>query len=152
MEEKRLRRIQKEIKYLSEGVEGISSLKEEIDGSYIIKITGPTSSVYEGMELELLIEFTKRYPFEPPYVRFKSFVYHPNIDKRGRICLDLLKAPPSGSWKPIVGIQAVIQTIRLLLSMPNTTDPLVPEIANEYENNYTEFIKKAKEVYFLTKN
>ena len=41
-----------------------------------------------------------RYPFEPPKVNFVTQIYHPNIDDQGRICLDLLKMPPKGSWKP----------------------------------------------------
>lgn len=41
-----------------------------------------------------------RYPFEPPKVTFCTKIYHPNIDDQGRICLDLLKLPPNGSWKP----------------------------------------------------
>ena len=41
-----------------------------------------------------------RYPFEPPKVHFLTRIYHPNIDDKGRICLDVLKMPPQGSWKP----------------------------------------------------
>lgn len=31
------------------------------------------------------------YPMGPPKVRFLSKLYHPNVDKIGRICLDILK-------------------------------------------------------------
>ncbi len=32
------------------------------------------------------------YPMTPPKIRFLTRIYHPNIDKLGRICLDVLKS------------------------------------------------------------
>jgi len=33
----------------------------------------------------------------PPKVRFMTRIYHPNIDKLGRICLDILKGKGSSA-------------------------------------------------------
>ena len=60
-----------------------------------LEITGPENSPYEGGVFELDLSITDRYPFEPPKLRFITPIYHPNIDSTGRICLDLLKMPPS---------------------------------------------------------
>ena len=60
-----------------------------------LEITGPENSTYEGGIFELDLSITDRYPFEPPKLRFITPIYHPNIDSTGRICLDLLKMPPS---------------------------------------------------------
>ncbi|EPY89411.1 ubiquitin-conjugating enzyme E2 T [Camelus ferus] len=69
-----------------------------------------------------------RYPFEPPQVRFLTPIYHPNIDSAGRICLDVLKLPPKGAWRPSLNIAAVLTSVQQLMSEPNPDDPLMADI------------------------
>ena len=35
---------------------------------------------------------TEDYPMVPPKIRFLTKIYHPNVDRLGRICLDVLNS------------------------------------------------------------
>ncbi|NWS78507.1 UBE2T enzyme, partial [Crotophaga sulcirostris] len=86
-----------------------------------------------------------RYPFEPPKIRFLTPIYHPNIDSAGRICLDVLKSPPKGTWSPCLNIVTLLSSIQLLMAEPNPDDPLMAEISSEYKYNKEVFFLRARE-------
>lgn len=104
-------------------------------------IVGPTESPYEGGLFQLQIEFPTDYPFRPPRVVFVTRVYHPNINAQGGICLDILK----DQWTPALSVGKVLLSISSLLTDPNPRDPLVPEIARQYETNRDLFMQTARE-------
>lgn len=108
-------------------------------------IIGVSGTPYESGVFKLDVTITERYPYEPPQVRFKTPVYHPNIDNNGRICLELLKLPPSGCWRPVVTIEGVLLAIQSLLATPNPDDPLMDSIARQYTNDRKEFEKSARD-------
>ena len=74
-------------------------------------------------------------------VRFLTKMYHPNIDKLGRICLDILK----DKWSPALQIRTVLLSIQALMSAPNPDDPLANDVADHWKRNETEALATAKQ-------
>eukprot|EP00891_Asterochloris_glomerata_P003276 jgi/Astpho2/3276/Aster-08041 len=119
-------------------------------------ILGPQQSPYEGGAFKLELFLPSDYPMAPPKVRFLTKIYHPNIDKLGRICLDILK----DKWSPALQIRTVLlrqalgclccckpvrHHIQALLSAPNPDDPLAENIAKDWKENETAAVKTAKQ-------
>ena len=83
----------------------------------------------------------------PPKVRFMTKIYHPNIDKLGRICLDILQSWVCNQfflellllfaekWSPALQIRTVLLSIQALLSAPNPDDPLANDVAEQWKAN-----------------
>eukprot|EP00057_Strongylocentrotus_purpuratus_P001945 XP_003723534.1 PREDICTED: ubiquitin-conjugating enzyme E2 D3 isoform X2 [Strongylocentrotus purpuratus] len=104
-------------------------------------IMGPDDSPYKGGVFFLSIKLPEDYPIMPPKVVFTTKVYHPNIHRSGKICLDILIS----EWSPTVTIAQVFEAICLMLTDPNLDDPLVPDIARIYKNDKDFFNDQAKE-------
>lgn len=108
-------------------------------------ILGPDDTPYKNGTFHVEISIPDNYPFSPPSMRFLTKIYHPNIDDNGRICLDLIKMPPKGSWKPSISLEGLLIAVRMLLQYPNPDDPLMADIAEEFKNNKSEYERKAQE-------
>ncbi|KAH7337504.1 ubiquitin-conjugating enzyme/RWD-like protein [Rhizoctonia solani] len=125
-----LKRIQKEMKDLqNEDMGGITLAPSDHSlFEWTGTLPGPEGSVYEGGEFHVEISLPPDYPFHSPRLRFKTKIYHMNINDQGGICLDILK----NAWSPALSLYKVMLSLSSLLTDPNPNDPLVPTIANEY--------------------
>ncbi|KAI0946844.1 Ubiquitin-conjugating enzyme E2 35 [Taiwanofungus camphoratus] len=111
---------------------GISAAPHEDNLRYFdVTIQGPDGSPFQNGVFRLELFLPEEYPMSPPKVRFLTKIYHPNIDKLGRICLDILK----DKWSPALQIRTVLLSIQALLSAPNPDDPLATDVAKHYKEN-----------------
>lgn len=96
----------------------------------------------------------------PPNVRFLTKIYHPNVDKLGRICLSTLKSMlnftrfilfwctninKSEDWSPALQIRTVLLSIQALMGAPNPDDPLDNDVAKIWKENEPQAIANARE-------
>lgn len=127
---------------IAEPVAGISATPYQDNLRYFaVAIEGPQDSPYERGVFQLELFLPVDYPMAPPKVRFLTKLFHPNVDKLGRICLDILK----DKWSPALQIRTVLLSIQALLSAPNPDDPLDNNVAELWKKDEPEAIRRAKE-------
>ena len=83
---------------------------------------------------------TVLFPFTPPRVNFITKIFHPNISISGSVCVDILN--DIKAWSPTYSFSNVINSIILLLDVPNNASPYNSEASrmftlcnNEFKTN-----------------
>ena len=91
-------------------------------------LEGPADTPYEGGQYAVDIVLGDQYPYEPPKMRFKTKIWHPNISSQtGAICLDILK----DQWSPALSIKTALLSLQALLCAPEPKDPQDAEVAKQ---------------------
>ena len=75
-------------KLVKEPQDGFLIMRGEDDYKFEALVEGPRGSPYDGGLFRVLVIVPPNYPFNPPRVTLKTFVYHPSINSMGRIYED----------------------------------------------------------------
>ena len=133
--------LQETSRLISDPVPGITAVPHEDNMRYFdVTIDGPRQSPYEGGVFKLELFLPEDYPMGAVKVRFLTKIYHPNIDRLGRICLDVLKK----NWSPAQQISTILLSIQALLGAPNPNDPLANDVVQHWKDNEADAIKTAQ--------
>ena len=101
-------------------------------------IFGPEDTPYQGGKFKLQIKFTTEYPVKPPSVKFISKMFHPNIYRDGKVCIDILQ----GEWSPALNVRTILLSLRSMLMDPNPRSPANRDAAKLFTDNFEEFSRR----------
>ncbi|RFU73643.1 chitin synthase 1 [Trichoderma arundinaceum] len=100
----------------------------------------PDEGMYRGGKFTFDFAINQNFPHEPPKVRCREKIYHPNIDLEGKVCLNILRE----DWKPVLNLNAVIVGLQFLFLEPNASDPLNKEAADDLRSNREGFKRNVR--------
>lgn len=64
----------------------------------------PDEGMYRAGRFTFDFNINQNFPHDPPKVRCREKIFHPNIDLEGKVCLNILRE----DWKPVLNLNAVI--------------------------------------------
>jgi len=100
----------------------------------------PDEGMYKGGRFTFTFAINQNFPHDPPKVKCKQKIYHPNIDTQGNVCLNILRE----EWKPVLNLNAVIVGLQFLFLEPNASDPLNKDAAEDLKSNRQGFIRNVR--------
>jgi ubiquitin-conjugating enzyme E2 M len=100
----------------------------------------PDEGLYKSGTFNFSFAISQNFPHEPPKVKCKEKIYHPNIDLEGNVCLNILRE----DWKPVLNLNAVIVGLQFLFLEPNAQDPLNKDAANDLQQDRDRFRRNVR--------
>jgi len=97
----------------------------------------PKSDIYNQAAFRIEINLPGSYPYKGPEVRFITPIYHPNVDNKGKIRLDILNA--STRFNPNTLLRDIVVAVGNLIDNPTVVDAISP---GEPLFNYTLLLSK----------
>lgn len=111
-----------------------------------IILAGPANTPYEDGIFTLSCTFPKTYPMTAPIIVFENKIYHCNISRTGKICLDLLV----NNWTQAETVAGALLEIINLLQNPNLENAVESVIASTFKMdpiNYTRLASESVATY-----
>lgn len=138
-----IKRVQKDVNLVlsnsTEGVQGELETEDDLSTLLFI-IDGPKDSPFEGGKFRLRMVIPSDYPMRPPSCQFLTSMWHPNVYKDGKICLDTLQS----NWAAGMNLITVVMTIVALLTNPNPADPANSAAGRDYNDRRRAYDDKVR--------
>ncbi|XP_071477596.1 ubiquitin-conjugating enzyme E2 G2-like [Diadema antillarum] len=118
-------------------------------------ITGPEETCFAGGVFLTELKFPPDYPLNPPKMRFKTEMFHPNIYADGRVCISILHAPgddPMGyessaeRWSPVQSVEKILLSVVSMLAEPNDESGANVDASKMWREDRQKFYQISREL------
>ncbi|KAJ2546804.1 Ubiquitin-conjugating enzyme 13, partial [Coemansia sp. RSA 1933] len=120
---------------------------------WAVTLFGPEGSLYDGGMFRAVLKFPSNYPYEPPTMRFSSYLWHPNVYPDGRVCISILHKPgedpngyerPEERWSPVQTVETILVSILSMLCEPNPDSPANVDAAKLWRDDKKAYKREAR--------
>ncbi len=103
-------------------------------------LKGPAGTPYKDKVFRIEFKISKQYPFEAPYARFLTPIFHPNVHESGKFyCPFLIHC-----WSPSKTLKSILTYIEDMLKHPDPVYKYGFEAATLLETDKAAFEAKAE--------
>ncbi|XP_062432602.1 ubiquitin/ISG15-conjugating enzyme E2 L6 isoform X2 [Rhea pennata] len=102
----------------------------------------PNNPPYNAGAFRFELSFSPHHPMVPPCVTFRTPIYHPGVDREGRVCQPLTSAK---HWAPTTRALQVLQDLLLLVDSLDPQRVLREDLARELAADPQLFRRQAEE-------
>lgn len=125
------------------GCERVASVECGRADEVQVLFAGPADTPWSGTALQVAMHLPPSYPFQPPTITCRPAPFHPNIDRSGNVCMDMLKL--DRGWRPALTLADVLLAFACLLVEPNPDDPLNAEAGRLYLDDRAAYCARARD-------
>ncbi|EDQ91425.1 uncharacterized protein MONBRDRAFT_3366, partial [Monosiga brevicollis MX1] len=95
----------------------------------------PSEAPFDKGRFTIDITFPRDYPYEPPFIKFITPIYHPHVLENGLVCLPL----GDYNWHPSLGISGMLKHILQVINTPERDYILRWDLGKLYDENRQQF-------------
>lgn len=107
----------------------------------------PDEGLWRRGTFKFFVQVPENYNIQPPTVKCRTKIYHPNITEAGDVCLSLLRdhSLDGTGWLPTRTLKDVVWGLSSLFTdLCDFDDPLNVEAANHYHRDQKNFVQKVE--------
>lgn len=121
-----------------------SAAPQDLESPFLWNATilGPEDTPWEGGIFPVEIRFSYQHPDSPPFAKFMTKMFHPNITEDGIPALDLIQT----RWSVMTRVGTILDKLQEFLATPSAVYPINANAEHLYRTDRREYDRKVRRI------